>query len=386
MKVLSVVGARPQFIKAAMVSREIRRNHCEILLHTGQHYDDNMSQLFFDELSLPQPEYNLAVGSDTHGRQTGKMLAAIEEVLLRESPDWVLVYGDTNSTLAGALTAVKLNIPIAHIEAGLRAYNKSIPEEINRVVADYTSSLLFAPTQSAVENLNKEGITKGVHNTGDVMYDAILKYEKAAEEKSQILRVLNLKPKNFIVATIHRAGTTDNPVRLHLVMETLSQIDELIVFPIHPRTRKALAALQLPVWKGDHIKLINPVGYLDMLMLVKSARLVITDSGGLQKEAYFMKTPCITCLEEDEWPETTAAGANRLVGTDPKKIVEAAMKPYAPIKDADEFGDGHAAEKMSDLLENINIRMEDQVREVVAAAHLLSPGSGNIQVNSPFLS
>lgn len=352
MKIISVVGARPQFIKATMVSREVRKNHHEILLHTGQHYDDNMSQLFFDELSLPQPDYNLGIGSDTHSRQTGKMLVAIEEILLQERPDWVIVYGDTNSTLAGALASAKLDIPVAHVEAGLRAYNKAIPEEINRVVVDYVSSLLFAPTQTAVKNLRRESITEGVFNTGDVMYDAILKYKKVAEERSEIIKILNLKPKDFLVVTIHRAGTTDNPTRLNSVMKALSQINEQIIFPVHPRSRKALEVLQPPALKQGHTKLISPVGYLDMLTLVRSARLLITDSGGLQKEAYFLKTPCVTCLEEDEWPETIAAGANRLVGTNIEKIIEAVKKPYPPIKNADEFGDGQAAEKMVNLLEN----------------------------------
>ena len=351
MKVALVVGARPNFVKHAMVSRALRDKHQEILIHTGQHYDIQLNKIFFDQLEIVEPHYNLEIGSGTHAEQTGQMMIGTEKVLQKEKPDWILVYGDTNSTLAGALAAAKLNIPIAHVEAGLRAYNKQIPEEVNRVVTDYLSSLLFAPTETAVENLKKENITAGVHNTGDVMYDAILHYKMVADKKSEIMTLLNLTPGEFIVSTIHRAETTDNPEKLRSVMTAFAQIDDPIIFPIHPRTKKALKTMNLSPLKGNHVKLIDPVGYLDMMMLLKNARLLITDSGGLQKEAYFLKTPCLTCLKEDEWPETTAAGANKLVSADTEKIVAFAKESYPAIKDADEFGDGHAAEKMVSFME-----------------------------------
>lgn len=351
MKIVSIVGARPNFIKAVMVSRQLRKGHQEILVHTGQHYDIPLSHIFFDQLGIPEPDYNLEVGSGTHAEQTSQALVSVERVLLKEKPDWAIVYGDVNSTLAGALAAAKLHIPIGHVEAGIRAYNKAIPEEINRVVADYVSTLLFCPTQSAVINLAKEGLTEGVFNTGDVMYDAVLLYLEEAEAKSKVMHELDIKPENFFLTTLHRPSTTDNRKSLLSVMEALSRINELIIFPIHPRTKKALEkAAPLP-FSLENVRFIEPVSYFDVLVLTKNAKMVITDSGGLQKEAYFLKTPCVTCLEEDEWPEITAAGANRLVGTDTDKIIEAVKKPYPLIKDADEFGDGHAAEKIVNLLE-----------------------------------
>lgn len=356
MKILSIVGARPQFIKAAMVSQEIRQNHQEIILHTGQHYDENLSQIFFEQLPLPPPAYNLEVGSCSHAQQTGKMMMEIEEVLLREKPDWAIVYGDTNSTLAGALAAAKLPLPLAHVEAGLRSYDSTIPEEVNRVLTDHLSSLLFCPTETAVKNLAAEGITKGVHNTGDVMYDAVLHYSKYAETKSQILSVLSLQPKAYLLATLHRASTTDNPHHLRSVLEAFSQIKETIVFPVHPRTRLAIQRLQPPVFSPTHIKMTAPVSYLDMLILERNARLILTDSGGVQKEAYFVGTPCITIedVQIPEWHETFEAGANRLVDPDTQRIIAAVESEYPPPKPCAEFGSGSASKKIAALFDNIS--------------------------------
>lgn len=354
MKVVSVVGARPNFVKAVMVSRQLRKIATEILVHTGQHYDIKLSHIFFEQLGLPKPVYNLEVGSGTHAQQTAEALIRIENVLLKEKPDWVIVYGDVNSTLAGSLAAAKLHIPIAHVEAGIRAYNKEIPEEINRVFTDYVSTLLFCPTQTAVENLAKESIKKGVFNTGDVMYDAVLFYFEKASAQSKIIDKLNLKSKDYLLTTLHRPSTTDNRESLFSVIKALSELDGQVIFPIHPRTRKAIDDAQIKTsFDLSNIEFIEPVSYFDMLILTKNAKIMITDSGGLQKEAYFLKTPCVTCIEEedDEWPELAAARANRMVGTVTEKIIEAVNKPYPAIKDAKEFGDGNAARKMAALLE-----------------------------------
>lgn len=317
MKVLSVVGARPQFIKAAVVSRVLRTDPAvrEVLLHTGQHYDTNMSDLFFSELDIPRPDYHLGIGGGAHGQNTGRMLEALEKVFVSEQPDWVLVYGDTDSTLAGALAAVKLHIPVAHVEAGLRSFNRGMPEEINRVLTDHASDLLFTPTQTAVENLRREGIPRErIHNVGDVMYDAALYYGTKAERKSRILERLDLQPKGYILATIHRAENTDDPERLENILRTLVCVhqDVTVVLPVHPRTRA-----RAQTYKFDHlmeeIVTIDPVGYLDMVMLEKNARLIATDSGGVQKEAYFHRIPCVTLRDETEWVELVELGWNRLL-------------------------------------------------------------------------
>lgn len=348
MKVVSVVGARPQFIKAAAVSRILRRQHREILLHTGQHYDDLMSDVFFRELDLPPPDVNLGVGSASHGRQTGEMLIGIERVLLEERPDRVLVYGDTNSTLAGALATAKLGIPLAHVEAGLRSFNRAMPEEINRVVADRLSDLLFCPTQTAVENLAREGITSGVHWVGDVMYDLLLQSLPLAERCSDILRRLGLGPGTYLLATVHRAGNTDVRENLSAIIAGLNAVGETVVFPLHPRTRHALA--QWGIAPGENVRLIEPVGYLDMLILEKNARLILTDSGGVQKEAYWLGIPCLTLREETEWVETVEAGWNVLVGTSPERIVEAVHTFHPQGERPALFGDGRAGEKIVELL------------------------------------
>jgi UDP-GlcNAc3NAcA epimerase len=325
MKILTVVGARPQFIKLAPLSKILRENGInEIIVHTGQHYDENMNDLFFKELEIPEPDYNLGIGSGNHGEQTGRMLIEIEKIILKEKPDLVIVYGDTNSTLAGALAASKLHIKLAHVEAGLRSFNKRMPEEINRVLTDHVSDILFCPTQTAVENLKNEGITKGVYLVGDVMFDALLYFSKISDMKSNILERLNIKPKEYYLATIHRAENTDNYERLKNILTAFSKMDEIVVFPIHPRTRKMINYYGLDdLLENNNVKVIDPVGYLDMLKLEKNAKAILTDSGGVQKEAFWLKVPCITLRDETEWVETVNLGWNRIVGSDVKKILEA---------------------------------------------------------------
>lgn len=324
MKIISVVGARPQFIKLSALSKEVRKRHQEIILHTGQHYDAELSRIFFSELSIPEPDYNLGIGSAEHGEQTGRMLERIEEVLLFEKPDMMIVYGDTNSTLAGALASVKQNIPVAHVEAGLRSFKKSMPEEINRVLTDQISSLLFCPTKTAVQNLRKVGITKGVHLVGDVMYDSLREHIKRAEKSSRIMKKLNLLKKEFYLVTIHRAENTDIKNNLKKIVQILVQLDKNTVFPIHPRTKKCLSEFGLlnKLESKDHLLLVDPVSYLDMLVLEKNARFVLTDSGGVQKEAFFLRTPCLTLREETEWVETLKNGSNQLVGLKVSKVIK----------------------------------------------------------------
>jgi UDP-GlcNAc3NAcA epimerase len=321
MKIISVVGARPQFIKLSALSKELRKRHQEIILHTGQHYDDGLSEIFFSELSIPEPDYNLGIGSAEHGEQTGRMLKGIEEVLLLDKPDLVIVYGDTNSTLAGALATVKQKIPVAHVEAGLRSFKKSMPEEINRILTDHVSSLLFCPTNTSVQNLRKEGITKGVYLVGDVMYDSLREHIKRAEKVSAIMRKLNLSKKDFYLVTIHRAENTDLRENLKKIVQILAELDKKTIFPIHPRTKKSLSEFSLldKMESKGHLLLIDPVSYLDMLVLEKNARCVLTDSGGVQKEAFFLNTPCLTLREETEWVETLKNGRNSLVGISLKK-------------------------------------------------------------------
>jgi UDP-GlcNAc3NAcA epimerase len=344
-RIISIVGARPQFIKAAAVSRAFVQTPEieELLLHTGQHFDDNMSSVFFEELAIPEPRYNLDVHGGGHGEMTGRMLAAIEEVITKETPDAVLVYGDTNSTLAGALAAAKLHIPVIHVEAGLRSFNRRMPEEINRVVADHLSELLFCPTSQAVRNLAAEGITKGVHRTGDVMYDATVFAREAASERSRIVETLGLRAGEYALCTVHRAENTDDPDRLSRILDYLERqsADHEIVFPVHPRTRKLLDGTAR---KG--LMLIDPVGYLDMHRLLSGAAQVFTDSGGLQKEAYFHRVPCVTLRDETEWVETVAAGWNRLWTDD----------DFAgPRTEISEYGTGDAAVRMIDELKRFLI-------------------------------
>jgi len=346
MKILTVVGARPQFIKAAAVSAPLRRAAQEILVHTGQHYDAGMSDRFFTELNLPDPDYHLGVGSGLHGAQTGQMLAGIESAILSEQPDRVLVYGDTNSTLAGALAAAKLGVPIVHVEAGLRSLNRSMPEEINRVVVDHLSTILCCPGPGAVANLAAEGIARGVHVTGDVMRDLVEGALPTLDDR--ILATLGLTPRGYSVLTFHRAQNTDDPARLLRILGALAHASEPIVFPAHPRTIRALAALGAAVTAP--IRIVDPVGYGDMLSLQRWARLVITDSGGVQKEAYWLGVPCVTLRDETEWTETVDAGWNRLVGSDPE-AVRAAMNGWTPPPVRPQlYGDGQAAGRIVALL------------------------------------
>jgi len=348
MKVVTVVGARPQFIKAAPVSRALRRAGIEeFLLHTGQHYDHGMSQVFFEELGIPEPDANLGIGSGPHGVQTGGMLVGIEEVLLREKPERVLVYGDTNSTLAGALAAVKLHIPVAHVEAGLRSFNREMPEEHNRVLTDHCADLLFCPTQTAVDHLRDEGISAGVHLVGDVMYDAALQFGAIAQARSTILGDLGLKPKSYLLATVHRPSNSDYPENLRNILRILAAAGETVIFPAHPRTRAKISELELGDLARTGLKLLPPLGYLDMLRLTQAARMVLTDSGGLQKEAYFFQVPCLTLRGETEWVETVRAGWNRLVGADGDAIL-GAIRTFKPPEGVPPqlFGDGGAAERI----------------------------------------
>jgi UDP-N-acetylglucosamine 2-epimerase len=348
MKVLTIVGARPQFIKAAPVSRVLRLQHQEFLLHTGQHYDDAMSDLFFRQLNLPAPDLNLEVGSGRHGAQTGAMLPGIEEVAIEQKPDWILVYGDTNSTLAGALAGAKLHIPVAHVEAGLRSYDRRMPEEINRVVADHVSDLLLCPTDTAVANLAREGVTKGVRMVGDVMFDAFLQNRDVAAKSSGIVAELGLEPKGYVLMTVHRAENVDDPARLRAILKGAGEAGREVVFPVHPRTAAALSSNG--VSPGPNVRLIDPVGYLEMLALEDCAAVIATDSGGVQKEAYFGGVPCVTLRDTTEWTETVAAGWNQLVGTDSDRIAAAIRNARAADPSRDLFGDGHAAERIVDAL------------------------------------
>ncbi|MFE8701698.1 non-hydrolyzing UDP-N-acetylglucosamine 2-epimerase [Cytobacillus sp. FJAT-54145] len=350
MKIITILGARPQFIKAAPVSRVLREKHTELIVHTGQHYDSNMSDIFFEELNIPKPDYYLRVGSGNHGKQTGEMLEKIEEIVVAENPDYVMVYGDTNSTLAGALVAAKLHVPVIHIEAGLRSFNKKMPEEVNRIMTDHVSEFLFCPTDTAVHNLKNENITHNVFNIGDVMYDAVLYNKELAEEKSTILSEHGLDKKGYHLITIHRAENTDDVQNMNNILEAFSKIEEVKVWPIHPRTKHKLAGYGLDLDSIPNLKVIDPVGYLDMLTLEANALKIVTDSGGVQKEAYFMKVPCVTVREQTEWVETLEEDANILVGTDVGKLLDAVRKEVSPSY-RDAFGDGHASEKIVELIE-----------------------------------
>ena len=385
MKIVTIVGARPQFIKAAAIRRAIRKINersqarlygksriQEILVHTGQHYDYMMDKVFFEELKLPRPDYHLGVGSGSHGKQTGKMLERIEMVLQKERPERVLVYGDTNSTLAGALAAAKLKIPVAHVEAGLRSFNRAMPEEVNRLLTDHLSTFLFCPTDQAVRNLLKEGIKDGgtriVKNVGDVMYDSILYYSKIAKRRSAILEELglytsnsvrnadlhSLRTPNYYLATLHRAENTDDPKKLKSIFRALNEIGKKtpVVLPLHPRTKKMIKAYHL-FSEFKSIKFIEPVSYLDMLKLGKNAKAILTDSGGVQKEAYWFGVPCLTLREETEWVETIESGWNVLVGTSVERIMKEAdhaggRRRY--LKRNRIFGDGKASQKIVQIL------------------------------------
>lgn len=355
MKIFSIVGARPQFVKAAPLSRAIRREHDEFLVHTGQHYDDAMSRVFFEGLDIPEPDVNLGVGSGTHAEQTARILVGLEPLMQKHAPDCVLVYGDTNSTLAGALAASKLDIPIAHVEAGLRSFNHSMPEEINRILTDRVSALLLCPTQTAVDHLSNEGITCGVHLVGDVMFDAAAWAADRADTHSDLIDRLGLTRGEYLLATVHRASNTDDAANLAQICDAFIEQPRTIVWPVHPRSRKTLAALNLleRLEAAPHVKLIDPVGYLDFVALTIHAACVLTDSGGVQKEACFHRTPCITLRDETEWVETVRSGWNRLVGAGKARILAALNQPFDPPTGQVEgaaLWDGRAAERICDCL------------------------------------
>lgn len=363
-KIVTIVGARPQFIKASAVSAAIARagDITELIVHTGQHYDVSMSDVFFEELGIPKPAFHLGIGSGSHGAQTGDMLKAIEGVLLSESPDAVLVYGDTNSTLAGALAAVKLHISIAHVEAGLRSFNARMPEEINRVLTDRVSSLLFCPTVVATEHLRKEGIITGVRHVGDVMFDVALRTAQKADAQSGF-RDRALPDKGFVLATLHRAENTDDPKRLRAIIDALSAIAQHcpVLFPVHPRTRKAMTAAGIS--HGNDLRLIDPVGFVDMVWLERHARLIVTDSGGVQKEAYFHRTPCVTVRTETEWTETVDAGWNCLADPNDadsiRRASDAMLSAGVRRTEIAEYGTGDAAERIVTALSEF---LRDQSR------------------------
>lgn len=358
MKIITIIGARPQFIKAAVVSRAFEAGGVdEEILHTGQHFDANMSAVFFEELGLRQPKHHLNIGGGSHGQNTGRMIEQIEEILLRERPQWVLVYGDTDSTLAGAVAAVKLHIPVAHVEAGLRSFNRRMPEEINRILTDHAADLLLTPTDTATRRLVEvEGIDSSkVHQVGDVMFDAALFYGEKAQRESRILDELDLAENNYVLATVHRAENTDDPARLQAILDGFAASGDTVIWPVHPRARKQLA--EFKITPADQIRLIEPVGYLDMVQLQKHARLIATDSGGVQKEAYFHKTPCITLRNETEWTELINLGVNQLVGADRDKITAAIHQtlPFgsqtsATSKEAQPYGNGQASQAILERL------------------------------------
>ena len=374
MKIVTIIGARPQIIKAAALSRTIKTHYAneiqEIIVHTGQHYDDNMSQVFFDELGIPSPDYNLHVGSASHGVQTARMTEGIEDILIKEQPDFIVLYGDTNSTLAGAVAAAKIHVPIVHIEAGLRSFNKSMPEEINRIVCDHCSTLLFSPTQAGVENLKHEGFPMDneppftidnpkVYHCGDIMYDNSLFFAEIAETKTNIISQLGLEDKPFVLATVHRNTNTDVPARLNAIFSALIELSQAfpIVLPLHPRTDKLLKtnledSKREQLFHSSNIKIIPPVSFLEMIALERHARLVMTDSGGVQKEAYFFKKPCIILRPETEWIEIVQTGNAILADADEARIIDAwkhfETHPHTDFPTI--FGDGRAAEFMLEQL------------------------------------
>ena len=343
-KVITVVGARPQFIKAAVVSRALKSQPGieEVIVHTGQHFDANMSSIFFEELGIPAPKYNLGIGGGTHAQNTGRSMEGLEAIIEKERADVVLVFGDTDSTLAGALAAAKLFVPVAHVEAGLRSFNRRMPEEINRIVTDHLAAWLFAPSRVAVENLAREGIVGDmVRMVGDVMYDSVLAFTEIAESKSNPLRSHGLTPQGYILATLHRKENTDDAVRLREILSGLAQAPCEVVLPLHPRTRKRLLDLGMPAHRP--LRLIDPVGYLEMLVLEKNARLIATDSGGVQKEAFFHRVPCVTFRDETEWVELVELGVNVLVGANAETIGAAIKKQPSSLEFSPIYGDGRAA-------------------------------------------
>lgn len=350
MNVLSVVGARPQFIKAFAVSRELRPQHDETLVHTGQHYDEELSDVFFDELGIPEPDYNLGVGSESHARQTAEMMIELEALVDDHNPDIVLCYGDTNSTLAAAIVASKMDAELAHVEAGLRSFNREMPEEVNRILTDHVSDVLFPPSERAVDYLESEGITENVHDVGDVMYDALLRTRETATARSTILEDLDLKDETYLLATVHRPRNTDSRERLESILASLAADPRRVVLPAHPRTLDRLERYDLLKTAEEELTLIEPVGYLDFITLQAAAEIIVTDSGGIQKEAFFLEVPCVTLREETEWPETVEAGGNVLVGADADTIQEALANPPQSSSNAQPYGDGTAAKRITRVL------------------------------------
>lgn len=350
MKILSVVGARPEFIQAMPVSQALSTYHQEILVHTGQHYDYQMSQAFFDELDIPAPDHNLGAGSASQAQQTAEIIVSLEKVILQEEPDFVIMRGDTNSSLAAALVASKLNIPFAHIEAGERSFNREMPEEINRLVADRLANLHFCVSEIAEHNLATEGITDSVYWVGDVMLDALEYARPLARLKSTILERLRIEPKNYSLVTIHRAANTDDPKRLEQIIAALNQVSESVILPAHPRTIKALSKINAHI--KDNVRIIDPVGYFDMLVLEESARLIATDSGGVQREAYYLEIPCLTLRDETEWVATIETSWNKLVGADQKLILDSWFDFDPPTDHPPIYGNGTAGRQIADVMSN----------------------------------
>jgi UDP-GlcNAc3NAcA epimerase len=348
--IMSIVGARPQFVKSAPVSRALSTRFREALVHTGQHYDYGMSEIFFEEMEMRPPDFNLGVGGGSHGEQTGRMLIELEIVVHQAKPDCILVYGDTNSTLAGAVVAAKAGIPLAHVEAGLRSYNRAMPEEVNRVLTDHVSNFLFCPTDVAIENLAKEGVTKGVYRVGDVMYDALLHNLEIAHKRSQALERLGLGKGTYALATVHRAANTDDPARMRSILDAMSALSVKVIFPVHPRTQKMIREWGLTV--NSNVVMIEPQGYFDILMLQENASAILTDSGGMQKEAYLLGVRCITLREETEWVETVTSGWNKLVGVNGDAIHNAFESWHPQGQRPPLYGDGHASEQICDILVN----------------------------------
>lgn len=351
MRILSAVGARPQFIKAGPISKALKAHGIEeVLVHSGQHYDSNMSDLFFEELGLPEPARNLGIGSGTHASQTAAMLVGFEDAILHYKPDWVLVHGDTNSTLAAALAATKLGVKVAHNEAGLRSFNRSMPEEYNRILTDHCSDLMFCPTQRAFAQLRKEGIAEGVHYVGDVMYDCLLNYQDVAAKRNGVMQALGLEEKQFVLVTIHRAYNVDQTDRLECIIRALANVKGPFVLPVHPRLKAKIEAFDIRF--PSTVLMIEPIGYLDMLQLERSARIVVTDSGGVQKEAYMFATPCVTLRPETEWMETVEAGWNRITDVNVERIRDALSSHWWPSSRPEIFGNGQAAHSIADILKN----------------------------------
>ena len=350
MKIAFIVGARPQFIKLSPLSKKIKHGFKEIIIHTGQHFDENMSDMFFEDLSIPKPDYNLNINCGTHGEQAGEMMIELEKVLKRESPSLAIVFGDTNSTLAGSLVCSKLHIPIIHIEAGLRSFNRQMPEETNRIVSDHTSDFLFAPTKTAMKNLEREGLTEKALLTGDIMVDSLMDNIERAEQISNILHIKGLVGKNYYLMTLHRPYNVDDHSKLRNIFAKLSKINGQIIFPVHPRTIKVINDNQLVI--PENILLSEPVGYLDFIKLESCSMKIITDSGGIQKEAYILKKPCITIRPETEWVETVEEGWNVLVDVDSDDFVNT-IESFNPVKEQHDIFGTNVAQKMFDKIEEI---------------------------------